>query len=155
MKENEETTGQRFAREHPEIWNLMLKGYSKEQALNILKSKDVQVRIEETARLLANEKISTLKEELLPLIMKVEESRQQIAGSLCTIENQETKYTSEVRERIDMDIEALVKKYVRQEFANLHKEYDIISETQEGMESLMDALFEKLEKLAKKKKENE
>jgi hypothetical protein len=152
MKEIEETSGQRFAREHPEIWQLMLKGYTKERAIALLKSEEFQLKIEETARLLANDRISSLKDELYPLIIKVQESHQQISNSLTKVEGKETEYTREVRQRIDMDIEALVKKYVRSEFAELHKEYDVIQETQDSIDSLMDALFEKLEKLARKKK---
>jgi hypothetical protein len=150
----EKTRAQKFAIEEPEVWGLMCRGYTETQAREIVRRQEAKIettrKIEESERLLENDRLSTLREELMPLVKEIEESRELVERASYSLENDKVEYEKEVRERIDMDVEALVQKYVSQAFKKLDERHNAILNTQAEIDDLMDALFSKLEKMSKK-----
>jgi hypothetical protein len=149
-----ENRAQKFAHENPEVWSLMCRGYTETQAREIVRRQQAKIeatrKIEESSQLLENDRLSTLREELMPLVKQIEESKELIAQATYDLESNKVEYEKEVRQRIDMDVDALVQRYVRHAFKKVEERQNAILNTQAEVDELMDALFEKLEKMAKK-----
>jgi len=151
-----ETRAHKFAQDDPEVWSLMCRGYTETQAREIVRRQQAKIetarKIEESERLLENDRLSALREELSPLVKQIEESRELVERASYALENDKASYDKTVRERIDVEVNALVQKYVQEAFKELDKRHNAILNTQAEIDELMDKLFEKLEKISKKSK---